>query len=567
MPLKWLPDETLYSLCCREHRVSGNTSHADTCISLFDHPYVGSRTDFPARLDALTRNSKGVLGSPQEIIYNHSVLPFFLHWQSEQFKSQILHAALASSTKAVVSTKYRLGLMSSSFPSRLPLKACSACINVDVEKYSTPYWHLSHQYPGVWYCKVHKLLLQEHLIDPELFRIKMWQLPSLNTLLPINMEGHTLINAEALTSISRLSSICEAYGRLPLEISLDQETLLKTHYEALESLALRANSKLLLTELSHSYCLAIRDLVNIPELSVLPLTAQEAKSQLATLFKKRASNTHPLRHLCFVYFLYGSWEIFWKAYNINLIKNYPTSALRASVRTVFASKTTSDLSARILALKNTIQCSSKEAANILGVNIETLIIHAERCGVPYPKRPKKLTPLIRASILNEFGKCIDLQKISDLYQVSIKTLKTLLRANPEIYLIHRTEKHKTLIESYRQRWSLNIKLHTNESVRGLRKLDSQAYTWLYRHDRNWLKAINKTRTIITTNNRLSLWQTRDTALLALLLPAIQSLQESKSLSLSNIFNRVPRLKKHIRNLGKLPKTCEALTACHIISKS
>jgi hypothetical protein len=346
--------------------------------------------------------------------------------------------------------------------------------------------------------------------------------------------------------------------------------VLKTHYEALESLTLRANSKFLLTELSHSYCLAIRDLINIPELSVLPLTVQEAKSQLATLFKKRASNTHPLRHLCFVYFLYGSWETFWKAYNRNIINNYPTSALRASAGAgagaAFTSKTTSDLSAKILALKNTVQCSSKEAAKILEVNIETLIIHAERCGVPYPKRPKKLTPLIRASILNELGKCIDLQKISDLHQVSIKTLKTLLRANPEIYLAHRTEKHKTLIESYRQRWTLNIQLHKNETIRGLRKLDSQAYTWLYRHDQKWLKNINKTRTKHTTNNRVSLWKSRDDALLALLLPAIQSLQENKSLSLSNVFNRVPRLKKHIRNLAKLPKTQEALTASNIISK-
>ncbi|MHC8341072.1 TnsD family Tn7-like transposition protein [Pseudomonas sp. HLT2-19-2] len=413
---------------------------------------------------------------------------------------------------------------------------------------------------------MHKLLLQEHPIDPELFRIKMWQLPSLNTLPPLNTEGHTLINTEALTGISRLSSICEAYGRLPLEISLNQETVLKTHYEALESLTLRANSKLLLTELSHSYYLAIRDLINIPELSVLPLTAQEAKSQLATLFKKRASNTHPLRHLCFVFFLYGSWETFWKAYNRNIINNHPTFALRASAGAVFTSKPTSDLSEKILVLKNTVKCSSKEAAKILGVNIETLIIHAERCGVPYPKRPKKLTPLIRASILNELGKCIDLQKISDLYQVSIKTLKTLLRANPQIYLTHRREKYKALIESYRQRWTLNIRLHKNETIRGLRKLDSQTYTWLYRHDQKWLKNINKTRTKHTTNNRVSLWKTRDDALLALLLPAIQSLQENKSLSLSNVFNRVPRLKKYIRNLAKLPKTHEALTANNIISK-
>lgn len=134
-------------------------------------------------------------------------------------------------------------------------------------------------------------------------------------------------------------------------------------------------------------------------------------------------------------------------------------------------------------------------------------------------------------------------KISNLYKVSIKTLKTLLRANPEIYLTHRTEKHKTLIESYRQRWTQNIRLHTNESVRELLKLDSQAYTWLYRHDRKWLKAINKTRTKITTNNRVSLWKTRDNELLALLIPTINSLQENKSLSLSNVFNRVPRLKK------------------------
>lgn len=566
MLLNWLPDETLYSLCCREHYVSGNIYHADTCIKLFDHPYAGSRTDFPARLDALVKNSQGVLGSTHEIITNHTILPFFLHWRSEQFKSQILNSASESNTRGVVSTKYRLGIASSSFPSKSPLKACQACMKEDEEKYSTPYWHLSHQYPGVWCCETHNLLLQELSIDHATFRKKIWQLPSSRNLKALSIDEKILTNTTTLIKISKLSSICQSFGRLPLEVSIEPTTLLTTYNQALKTLNLRTATKLLLTEMANNYFLAIQHLTNIPELSALPLTEQEAKSQLATLFNIRPSNTHPLRHLCLIYFLYDSWELFWTAYNNNLNNPKPANEETPSEPTT-TPKIPSDLCDKISVLKSTINCTSREAAALLGVNVETLIIHAERGGTPLPKRPKKLKPMIRTAILNDLRECMDIRKVSSLHGVSIKTLTTLLRANPTIQMVRKNAQQEKSVALYRQRWSDNIQQHNKATVRELRKIDTQAYTWLYRHDRKWLACINKTIKTTQKNNRETLWKSRDNTLSSLLTSIIHLLQKNDSLSLTSILNHIPRLEKNIRNLAKLPKTYEILTNNKIISKN
>jgi hypothetical protein len=51
LPHAWLPDETLFSLCSRYHRASGNQLPTTTCKALFGHKLQGAAHDFPARLN------------------------------------------------------------------------------------------------------------------------------------------------------------------------------------------------------------------------------------------------------------------------------------------------------------------------------------------------------------------------------------------------------------------------------------------------------------------------------------------------------------------------------------
>lgn len=61
--LAWLPDETVFSLAARFHRVSGATTASQTCRILFGHDRHGTEHDLPCRLQHLADATEGVLGS------------------------------------------------------------------------------------------------------------------------------------------------------------------------------------------------------------------------------------------------------------------------------------------------------------------------------------------------------------------------------------------------------------------------------------------------------------------------------------------------------------------------
>ena len=47
----WLPDETVYSLVCRQHTIAGFNSAAATCTQIFGHARQGSAHDLPCHLE------------------------------------------------------------------------------------------------------------------------------------------------------------------------------------------------------------------------------------------------------------------------------------------------------------------------------------------------------------------------------------------------------------------------------------------------------------------------------------------------------------------------------------
>lgn len=143
---QWLPDETFYSLACRYHRLSCNSSAKATLGQLFGEPLQGYQHDFPSGLDAFARRSDGTLGTAAQIIRHRTVLPFYLPTRKRPQAEEIIATFEAGN---ISSLKYKLGILTSRFRAHHPLKACTECMQEDLANYSVRYWHLSHQFPGV----------------------------------------------------------------------------------------------------------------------------------------------------------------------------------------------------------------------------------------------------------------------------------------------------------------------------------------------------------------------------------------------------------------------------------
>lgn len=172
--LDWLPDETLYSILSRQHRLSGNLRPETTRGQFFGHRLRGSHHDFPTHLDYLVDRTLGAWGDAASIIDRHTILPYYLHLRSEITRAAVIGMAR---TADLAQVKTWLGLLERRFNQFHPLKACSKCMAADLEDHGVAYWHRQHELPAVWWCVAHDLPLGAAVAKaPQSFQ-STWQLP------------------------------------------------------------------------------------------------------------------------------------------------------------------------------------------------------------------------------------------------------------------------------------------------------------------------------------------------------------------------------------------------------
>ena len=151
--LEPLPDETLFSLCSRQHRIWGGPNARETCALLFGGSRIGTQHDIPSGLGQLECRTRGQWGSASTLAARRTLMRFYEPFVDEQLFDEAIASMRAPS---VAHLKFRLGLLTSRFRANHPLKACRVCMEQDRHDHGWAYWHLPHQYPGVWVCPVHE---------------------------------------------------------------------------------------------------------------------------------------------------------------------------------------------------------------------------------------------------------------------------------------------------------------------------------------------------------------------------------------------------------------------------
>lgn len=171
---EWLPDELLFSLLSRFHRISGNLLHTETCQQIFGARRNRCAHDMPHWLDALATRTKGVLGTPEEIIARGTLLPAFWPFMS---RSNAQEACEALKTVGLGRYRARLCRQTAGQLTIEPLRACPQCMQIDQEKVGVAYWHMSHQIPGVLICVEHQQPLWRCTVSADGERNARWHLP------------------------------------------------------------------------------------------------------------------------------------------------------------------------------------------------------------------------------------------------------------------------------------------------------------------------------------------------------------------------------------------------------
>jgi hypothetical protein len=514
--LRWLEDETFFSLCSRHHFFYGNVAPATTSAWLMKSTELTIKHDFPYNLDALNEQSLSAWGNPKTIICQHTILPMFFPFQSE---ANINSAILAMQSAKLGSIKYCLGLITGRFGAEHPLKACHACITSDAAAHGVSYWHLTHQYPGVIVCPVHRQILMESHHNRRWSARFQWSLPSqellidrLETLPEPGTQNVLLQLAMAVIDLAALGLHRRFDPKIVKAVYRDELSRLCHSGRGLKNVA---NSLSHLTSLLQSY----------HPLTALPTTAEGAASFIEQLIRSPRGHCHPLKHLVMIIWLFGDVDSFVEAYEHQKAMVDQASSLTAGRDRL--SPVTEVMRVMTVAHKNM-------------------------------RRPKVLKPHIRIQILERLAAGKPKNEICSEFNISISTLNRLLR---EDTLVERswTETHcKIALIQHREEWTALVREVTQPSVKAIRARAPELYAWLYRNDKAWLGS--QTAQLPTgrlgNNSRID-WEARDVELEKIIRSSlIEKFGKAQNLRLDNseIFSLAPTLSSCLENRSNYPRT-------------
>ena len=546
--LDFLPDETLFSLVTRMHRLWGHHVAAQTSKLLFGHARGGTQHDFPNRLRAFCDCAQGVYGSAERLATDATLLRYYRAFLP---RTEIDHAAAVMGGDTVAHLKLRLGILTSRFRAHHPLKACRECMSFDRQQYGWAYWHLEHQYPGVWTCPKHP----DQLLDASNLKINgvgrfQWLVPDESHLvaLPLRPSQPSLRQLQALSSCT-IDLVRRAH-RMPITL----EHLRHALVDALERRGWTTESgRLRLGKASADLATELACLRSIPELQALPKDAADAAQQLGKLLRAPRTGTHPIRYVALTA---------WALKNLGDIEWDGASGVNRTRPDVTANDcgepVTDQRCERAVAMIDE-GISARGVARELGVDTKTVIVWAGRAGSTVGSRPKRLTFAIRQRVRELLRQGQAPISIASATALSTSTVHLVLYSDAQLLEQHRRAIHDQRFADARYEWQRAIRDAGKNGVTAARRMAPAAYAWLRRNERDWLdrsREVVPTVTPCLSGTRVN-WEARDADLYARINVAARQLEASdgaaERLKLWQLCQLIPELRSRLRRMDRLPK--------------
>lgn len=495
--LDWLPDETLFSFCSRQHLVMGNLAPSTTSIAVLGLTQQFIKHDIPCGISALEQNGFKHCGSAESILLYHTIFPIFVPFQN-RFK--IADAIRTIKGNRIDALKYRLGLVSSGFGAEHPLKACPHCMHEDMNAHGVAYWHLTHQYPGVLICPRHQAWLMVSTKSRRWSGRFEWSLPDEDFLFEQDSSQKIWSRPAFLTLADNVIDLA-SFGRMS---SFDPCTVAATYRTAVHQ---EDRPDSLLDRIKPLRCSHLFE--------SLPADEESTKSFINQLIRTPRRSIHPLKHLVLINWLFDGLHSFLKAYK--------TEVARSAQQVAFAPS------------RKLPERSSLSSA-----------------GVPTQKiaRPKRLKGWIKDDLLAKLAKGVSKQKLCEEFRITVSTINKLLRANPTTYAQALQAKHGWEIDEHRGEWQHLHRVYPELGVKALRTKRPSLYAWLYRNDKAWLMAEAQTFTKPVRRNSHTIdWEARDYRLLSMIEAACWSISNLREepVTKSELYAIVPILSSCLEN--------------------
>lgn len=291
------PDEIFYSWFGRYHTISGNSSYSYTAKELFGTVTHINSLFYPTNLNFLCSQLPRNLNITSDyIIQNHTLFPFFKPFISSRNLPKII---LKMKNKNNFHIDSIISVNANNLFNRNTIKICRQCFKDDVLKYGEGYIHRAHQIPGCFICLKHNKLLEELDITKINSQNKFFSIEQYNDMfspieLPFPISKSLILFTKEMT--------CVLKGAL---VSFNLEQIIAKYDTKLRISRYRSyGGKTYLNTL-------IKDFLNYYSTDLLEnlscnFSPRQNKNWISLLAENREKIYHPVMHLLFIKFLFGS---------------------------------------------------------------------------------------------------------------------------------------------------------------------------------------------------------------------------------------------------------------------
>lgn len=551
-----VPEESIFSYCSRYHRLSGNAWPAASCMQLFGHHQAGSQHDICPRLDEFCLRTEGALGDPETVAWDRTILPFLLLFKPEAEWAEALATVRGNS---VAHLKYRLGALTSGFRANFPLKACPECAAEELQTTGEAYWHLSHQFPTVLICPVHRVSLAEFQKKANGVERFFWHLPDDVSPAASRYKFNEWRGVDRMLELGAFT--LEAINHAKAE-RIDAGRLQATYAVALNARGLLTTSgSLRATRAAEAFCEEMKYVSEVDHFSPIATTPKEAAGQLARTLTQAGRPAHPIRQLIAIQWLFKDWENFLGAYHGTSLGE-TTQNVTELAALVLSLVDKPEMQIAVRQKLDDEDLSLRQCARDLGVDIKTIMAIAARLGLSIKRRPKKLKNEVRKKLVAALIAGKDKIDLAKQFGISVQTVTTTLQTEPGLSDQWRRARRDLMRQAARRRLTDARKQNPSLGIKGLRMIEPAAYAWLYRNDRSWLMSFRDHLPVLPRVLKSPLdWDARDAVLADLVTRAAEQVSTqhpTRRLSLQDICCRLPELKTKLGVLSRLPQTQRAL---------
>lgn len=469
-------NETLYSWCARYHRISGSISATATSQRLFGSKTAGFVVDFPGRLEYFSKVTASILGSPCQLIRDHTLYSLYAAFRPPLTMAKVETMMLGNSVERL---KFILGLPSSRASTSHPLKFCISCAREETKNHGIASWWREHQWPTVWVCPKHHRPLK-YLYSPEdRHRLTSWVTPDCLQdsafLSPPKLKDAELIGLERLRLLTAELTKTDDFLRPEIMRLIFTKKLADHSW-------IKRNGTLDWPAIQNEYIKRHGNLEALPGFDFIQSIRSDDYGSLSTMLRGSNRIQHPTKYILLINLLFDIAEDFveqYAAHSSDEFSNQHTHQIkRANITAVHSA-----LKILVTEKRNSLN----QAAKTLEIPIERVISWARSNNIQYKKRPHKTKPEFIAKLSELIDQGKSRAFMSQTLGVSQKWITSHLAKNPNQRTKWRSANLTAETNNRRSELLKILEENPGANQKIIRSIPKNPFQWLKKNDPDWLK--------------------------------------------------------------------------------